>query len=280
MEQQYILQAIDAAFQAGEQIRRVYNDPKADFQVERKADNSPLTIADKRAHEVIVAALSTTPYPVLSEEGRHLPYEERALWKELWIVDPLDGTKEFIKRNGEFTVNIAWVCLGVPVMGVIYVPVKKELYWGIEDLGAFKLTDVVERGTDSLDDLMKRATRLPVAERRDAFVVVASRSHSTPETEDFIERLRQRYPKVELLSSGSSLKICLIAEGKADVYPRFAPTMEWDTAAGHAIVRAAGGEIWQANCQEPLHYNKEDLLNPWFVVLPKESREKKINVND
>ena len=280
MEHQYILKAIDAALLAGEQIRKVYDDPDADFQVERKADNSPLTIADKRAHEAIAQELSTTPYPMLSEEGRHIPYDERSLWEELWIVDPLDGTKEFIKRNGEFTVNIAWVSRGIPVMGVIYVPVKKDLYFGMDGLGAFKLPDVVERGTASLEDLMNRATRLPLDEERDTFVVVASRSHSTPETEAFIERLRQRHSKVELLSGGSSLKICLVAEGKADVYPRFAPTMEWDTAAGHAIARAAGGEIWQTDLREPLHYNKEDLLNPWFIVLPQGGRDKAMGVND
>ena len=147
MELQYILKAIDAAFLAGEQIRRVYDDPDADFQVERKADNSPLTIADKRAHAVIADVLSATPFPVLSEEGKHISYAERASWKELWVVDPLDGTKEFIKRNGEFTVNIAWICQGVPVVGVIYVPVKKELYLGIEKFGAFKLSDVIRAFT-------------------------------------------------------------------------------------------------------------------------------------
>lgn len=280
MELQYILKAIDAAFLAGEQIRRVYDDPDADFQVERKADNSPLTIADKRAHAVIADVLSATPFPVLSEEGKHISYAERASWKELWVVDPLDGTKEFIKRNGEFTVNIAWICQGVPVVGVIYVPVKKELYLGIEKFGAFKLSDVIRREFSSLEELAEQAVCLPLSEKRDSWVVVASRSHSTPETEAFIERLRQRHSKVELLSSGSSLKICLVAEGKADVYPRFAPTMEWDTAAGHAIVRAAGGEIWQTDLKRPLYYNKEDLLNPWFIVLPKDSPELMVSNND
>ena len=266
MEEVYILKAIEAALLAGAQIREVYDDPDADFQVERKADNSPLTIADRRSNEVITRMLQQTPYPVLSEEGKQLPYAERAEWKELWIVDPLDGTKEFIKRNGEFTVNIALVREGVPVMGVIYVPVKHDLYFAAEGLGAFKLADVTEAGALSLQALTERAVRLPVEEKRDTFVVVASRSHCTPETEAYIERMRQEHAQVELRSSGSSLKICLVAEGKADVYPRFAPTMEWDTAAGHAIVRAVGGEIWQADRHEPLRYNKEDLLNPWFIV--------------
>lgn len=267
MEELYILTAIKAALRAGEQILKVYNDPEADFQVEKKADNSPLTIADRRAHETICQVLQQTPYPLLSEEGKQIPYVERAAWQELWVVDPLDGTKEFIKRNGEFTVNIARVREGVPVMGVIYVPVKQDLYFAAEGLGAFKLSGITETATDALSDLMGRATRLPVREERDTFVIVASRSHSTPETEAYIERMRQEHAQVELRSSGSSLKICLVAEGKADVYPRFAPTMEWDTAAGHAIVRAAGGEIWQAEKQEPLRYNKENLLNPWFIVM-------------
>lgn len=270
MKEEDILKAIEAALLAGAEIMEVYEDPNADFQVERKADNSPLTIADRRANETITRVLQQMPYPTLSEEGKQLPYEERADWKELWIVDPLDGTKEFIKRNGEFTVNIAFVREGVPVMGVIYVPVKKSLYFADETLGAYKVEDIVRIDTDSLKDLTERAVRLPMEEERDTFVVVASRSHCTPETEAYIERMRQEHGRVELRSSGSSLKICLVAEGKADVYPRFAPTMEWDTAAGHAIVRAAGGEIWQAEKHEPLQYNKENLLNPWFIVERKE----------
>lgn len=273
MEGLYILTAIDAALQAGKQILEVYNDPDADFRIERKADNSPLTIADRRANDTICRVLRQTPYPILSEEGKQLPYVERAAWNELWVVDPLDGTKEFIKRNGEFTVNIAWVRKGVPVAGVIYVPVKRELYFAAEGLGAFKLSDIGQVGSSSLDELMRQAVRLPLAETHEAFVVVASRSHLTPETEAYIDSLRRTHARVELCSSGSSLKICLVAEGKADVYPRFAPTMEWDTAAGHAIVRAAGGEIWQAESREPLHYNKENLLNPWFVVLPKPTKK-------
>ncbi|MDO4163096.1 MAG: 3'(2'),5'-bisphosphate nucleotidase CysQ [Bacteroides sp.] len=269
MEQQYILDAIDAALEAGRKILTIYDDPTSDFEIERKADNSPLTIADRKAHETIVEVLSRLPYPILSEEGKHLPYAERRAWRTLWVVDPLDGTKEFIKRNGEFTVNIALVTDSVPVMGVIYLPVKKILYFAEEKLGAYKLTDISERGGLSLDRLMAMATRLPDKVGHDKFVVVASRSHLTAETEAYIDKIRQAHPDVELVSSGSSIKICLVAEGKADVYPRFAPTMEWDTAAGHAIARAAGMEVYQAETDEPLHYNKEDLLNPWFIVEPK-----------
>lgn len=271
MERRYILNAIDAALRAGEKILSIYNDPASDFQIERKADNSPLTIADREAHNVICEFLNATPYPILSEEGRHLPYSERRKWETLWIVDPLDGTKEFIKRNGEFTVNIALVHDSVPIMGIIYLPVLRELYFAEESLGAYKLSDITVRGELSLDELIASSKRLPETRTGDKYVIVASRSHLTPETETYIEEKKSRYGDVELISSGSSIKICLVAEGKADVYPRFAPTMEWDTAAGHAIARMAGKEIYQAGTNEPLVYNKENLLNPWFVVENKHS---------
>lgn len=265
MDIQYIQTAVVAALQAGEAILAIYNDPASDFEVERKADNSPLTIADRKAHAVISNLLAHTPYPLLSEEGKHLPYEERRLWNTLWIVDPLDGTKEFIKRNGEFTVNIALVQDGVPVLGVVYLPVKRELYVGAEGWGAFKWTDVCSIDQD-WDAFVKRGVRLPQHEERSRFVIVASRSHLSPETQAYIDEMKKQHAEVELVSSGSSIKICLVAEGKADVYPRFAPTMEWDTAAGHAVAKAAGKEIYQAGKNEPLQYNKADLLNPWFIV--------------
>ena len=270
MDQQYILKAIDAALAAGEKILSIYNNPNSDFQVRKKADNSPLTIADRAAHEVICRLLADTPYPILSEEGKSKSYEERMAWKELWIVDPLDGTKEFIKRNGEFTVNIAFVQDSVPCIGVVYLPVKRVLYFAIEGVGAYKMTDVASRGEVSLEDLIVKATRLPIeTTKRNKYVIVASRSHSTLETERFIEEAKAVHPNVELISCGSSIKICLVAEGVVDVYPRFASTMEWDTAAGHAIARAAGMEIYQAGMDVPLSYNKKDLLNPWFIVEPK-----------
>lgn len=276
MEERYILVAIDAALQAGADILSIYNDPASDFKIERKADNSPLTIADRKAHETISGFLCTTPYPVLSEEGRQMPYTERSAWDSLWIVDPLDGTKEFIKRNGEFTVNIALVHNSVPVMGIIYLPVKQELYFADEHIGAYKLSGITAREGATLDELILSAAKLPSVAARDRFVVVASRSHLSPETEAYIEEMKRRHSAVDLISSGSSVKICLVAEGKADVYPRFAPTMEWDTAAGHAIARAAGMDIYQAGKEEPLRYNKEDLLNPWFVVEPVRMKNKTV----
>lgn len=265
----YLFRAIRAALQAGGDILEIYNDPASDFGIERKADNSPLTIADKKAHTRIQSYLQDTPWPVLSEEGRHQSYDERRTWETLWVVDPLDGTKEFIKKNGEFTVNIALVTDGVPVLGVIYVPVKRELYFADEALGAWKVTDIAADRAEgvTLEELRVQAVRLPLPQAdRDGFVVVASRSHLSPETSLYIEEKRKEYPRVEVISSGSSIKICLVAEGTADAYPRFAPTMEWDTAAGHAIARAAGKEIYQAGSGQPLRYNKEDLLNPWFLV--------------
>ena len=267
MEQKYLFVAIDAALRAGEKILSIYNDPLSDFEIERKADNSPLTIGDRKAHETISMILKETSIPVLSEEGKKIDFAERESWSSLWIVDPLDGTKEFIKRNGEFTVNIALIHDGIPVVGVIYLPVKSELYFAEETLGAYKLSGITTLDDSaSLDKLIASSVRLPQQNNRNHFVVVASRSHLTPETEAYIEQMRQQHETVELISSGSSIKICLVAEGKADVYPRFAPTMEWDTAAGHAIARAAGMEIYQANEHMPLQYNKQDLLNPWFIV--------------
>lgn len=263
--------AIRAALAAGRDIMNIYTDPNADFGIERKADNSPLTRADKAAHARIMSFLEPTGIPVLSEEGTHLPYSTRRNWHRLWVVDPLDGTKEFIKRNGEFTVNIALVEDAVPVLGVIYVPVKNELYYGIQQEGIRKVI-VSSVGPypcvwpiGVADNLSNTQGNGPTVTNR-PYTVVASRSHLSPETEVFINEQRRKHPDLQLISSGSSLKICLVAEGKADIYPRHAPTMEWDTAAGDAIARAAGCEVINAQTGQPLIYNKEDLHNPWFIV--------------
>ena len=260
--------AIHAAVHAGVGIMKIYTDPEADFEIERKADNSPLTIADKLSNEIITRMLADTPYPVLSEEGRKIPVEERQSWKRLWVVDPLDGTKEFIKRNGEFTVNIAYVEEGIPQAGVIYIPVREELYFADCAWGAYKLCGVTALSPDvTVDELIAKAVRLPfVNDTHRTFRIVASRSHLTPETQAYINEQKKEHAHVETVSRGSSLKLCLIAEGEADVYPRFAPTMEWDTAAGHAIIRAAGKEVYRADNHAPLVYNKTDLLNPWFIA--------------
>ena len=276
MNEQRLYMAIQAALKAGVEIMNVYTNPKANFEMERKADNSPLTIADKKSHRVIVEELAALPYPVLSEEGKEMPFDQRAKWNELWIVDPLDGTKEFIKRNGEFTVNIAFVRNGVPETGVIYIPVKQELYFADEKLGAYKLKDIASvSSSDSVENLMTHAEKLPYEneKQQDEFLIVASRSHMNEDTEHFIAEMECTHAFVKTVSKGSSLKLCLVAEGLADVYPRFAPTMEWDTAAGHAIVRAAGGEVYQAGTNVPLLYNKENLLNPWFIAYPEKMKQ-------
>lgn len=259
--------ALLAAIHAGADIMRIYTDPSQDFGIEKKADNSPLTLADKAAHQRIMTYLEPTGIPVLSEEGKHLPYQERQLWKKLWIVDPLDGTKEFIKKNGEFTVNIALVEDHTPVMGVIYVPAQGRLYWGQPGSGAFTCLHNCAQPLPTAEKLMAGATPLPLAEEQhEGFVVVASRSHLTLATQAFIDEMQKTHPDVRTASSGSSLKICMVAEGTADAYPRYAPTMEWDTAAGDAIARAARCRVIDSETGKPLCYNKADLLNPWFLV--------------
>lgn len=273
--------ALLASLEAGEEIMRIYTDPKQDFGIERKADNSPLTLADKASHRVIMRYLAATPIPVLSEEGRHLPYEERCGWDCLWVVDPLDGTKEFIKKNGEFTVNVALVQQGAPVLGVVYVPATRVLYYGIVGEGAWKCTvpalgsglpeaeslaAFLSQGAPSAGTSPFGGEPLPTDQGHDTFTVVASRSHMSPETQAYILEMERVHGQVRTVSSGSSIKICLVAEGVADAYPRFAPTMEWDTAAGDAVARAAGRAVTNAENGKPLLYNKPDLLNPWFLV--------------
>ena len=263
--------AAEAAVKAGQAIMEVYESPETDWEVERKADNSPLTLADRKAHAVICGYLRETPFHILSEEGRHAEYAERKDVGTMWIVDPLDGTKEFLKRNGEFTVNIALCHEGSPVVGAIYVPARRQLYTGIvcaDESEAFRITlgedfEPVSREKLPLKD--GAAHRMGGG----TFVVVASRSHLSEETEQFVARMRSEHGDVELRSAGSSLKICLVAEGEADVYPRLAPTMEWDTAAGQAVAEAAGCSVTDAESGQPLRYNKEDLHNPYFIVAPK-----------
>lgn len=261
-----LLTAINAAIEAGAKINSIYNDPESDFGIETKSDQSPLTIADKKSNDVIMKFLSATQIPVLSEEGRSIPFEERSEWENLWIVDPLDGTKEFIKRNGEFTVNIALVKNGTPVLGVIYLPVKEILYFGALGTGSYRKRVSDNERIEDLNFLMESADKLPIASEARSYRVVASRSHCSQETIDFIQKLEQEHGLVERVSSGSSIKICMVAEGSADIYPRFAPTMEWDTAAGHAIALYAGKQVYQQDNITPVIYNKENLLNPWFIV--------------
>lgn len=247
---------LEAARRAGAKILEIYG---RDFEVAYKDDESPLTEADRAGNEVIMEFLREAHggIPVISEENRQIAYHERRGWDRFWLVDPLDGTKEFIKKNGEFTVNIALVENGAPVLGVVFRPVTDTLYVGVVGEGAWR----IERSGEPV-----KIEGGPHYSEKSELKVVASRSHLTPEVEAFVEDLRGQGKTVEFLSAGSSLKLCLVAEGKADVYPRFGPTMEWDTGAAHAVAAAAGRRVLNAETREDLAYNKENLLNPFFIV--------------
>ena len=258
LDQIDIQDIVKIAKDAGKAIMEIYNQ---DFDIEFKSDNTPLTIADRKANEIIVSALNQLSVnsflqqniPILSEEGRNVPYDERKNWEYFWMIDPLDGTKEFVKKNGEFTINIALIYKNTPIIGVVYSPVLNVCYWAKKDEGAFK---------DG------KKLPLKVKKGKNVYKIVASRSHMSNETKDFIEAIDTDKEKV-IISIGSSLKICLVAEGEANIYPRLAPTMEWDTAAAHAIVNESNAlfnkYIKNGPYQKHL-YNKKNLLNDWFVV--------------
>jgi len=235
------------AKEAGETIMEIYN---RDFSIAYKDDKSPLTEADLASHEVIMRGLEKYGMPILSEEGKEISYEERKKWEYYWCIDPIDGTKEFIKKNGEFTVNIALIHHDMPVLGVVYAPALGDMYAAKQGEGAFKNGQELPLSRNS--DLSEK-TR-----------VVASKSHLSEETQAFIDALDTR--EVEQVSKGSSLKLCMVAEGEADIYPRLAPTMEWDTAAADAVVRESGKMTYIFASETPVRYNKENLLNPWFIV--------------
>ena len=254
--------AITAALEAGKAILEIYH--SGAFDVEIKGDNSPLTRADTASHNVIMSFLTKTDIPVLSEEGKAISYEERKDWSQLWIVDPIDGTKEFIKRNGEFTVNIALIENQKTLIGVIFVPVTGELYFSSKEMGAFKV--VVDLEDYDIKALLSKGNKLPMQREDKTFTIVASRSHMSEETESYVQEMRDLHGEVNLISKGSSLKLCMVAEGTANCYPRFAPTMEWDTAAGQAICEHAGFQVIDWSTKENMLYNREELLNAWFIV--------------
>lgn len=240
---------------AGEKIMQIYNTD--DFAVTDKSDNSPLTKADKASNEIINLQLKEAfpAIPIISEENKTIDYQTRKDWNWFWLVDPLDGTKEFIKKNGEFTVNIALIHNGKPVMGVVGVPAQNIIYYAVQGAGAFKI------------DAHNNETAMRIQEpRKDAIALIGSRSHPSPEFDAYLKEMESKYTTVDFVPAGSSLKFCLVAEGKADVYPRLGPTMEWDTAAGHAIVLEAGARVKIFNEMDDLTYNKENLLNPFFIV--------------
>ena len=261
-----LFEAINASVRAGALIMEVYNSD--DFQVNLKSDSTPLTLADRKANNEIVESLMKTRIPVMSEEGRNILYEERKSWEYFWLVDPLDGTKEFIKRNGEFTVNIALVYLGFPVLGVVYVPVSKQLYFAMKGLGSFRMENVTEQFSNEscIKSILSSATKLPINNKCEVYTIVTSRSHVSPETVEYLEKLKGEYGSINTISRGSSLKICMVAEGNADIYPRFGNTTEWDTAAGQAIAEEAGCVMVSLEDGKRIVYNKEDIQNPWFVV--------------
>ena len=250
MSSAHLPAVVDLARVAGERILSVYD---GDFAVTRKDDRSPLTAADLASHHTIVDGLRalTPDIPVLSEESAAVPFAERATWTRYWLVDPLDGTREFIKRNGEFTVNIALIDDGEPVLGVVHVPVTGVTYYASTDDGAYR--------KDRDEDARPIAARAPAASPP---VIVGSRSHAGESLTAFLARLGEH----ELISVGSSLKVCLVAEGAADCYPRFGPTSEWDTAAAQCVAEVAGARMTDLD-GAPLRYNRKDsLLNPFFIV--------------
>jgi 3'(2'), 5'-bisphosphate nucleotidase len=242
---------VTIAKEAGNAIMQIY---KQDFEVEYKQDSSPLTLADKKANNIIEDGLNqlSVNFPILSEEGKEISYEDRKHWEYFWLVDPLDGTIEFVKRNGEFTVNIALIYKDTPVLGVVYAPALDVCYWAKQGEGAFR-------------DGIKLP--LKTEKERDTYKIVVSRSHMSDETQVFIDAINTNKEK-ELISIGSSLKICLVAEGEADIYPRLGPTMEWDTGAAHAVVSESGKNLrkYKNNKYSKHEYNKKNVLNQWFVV--------------
>lgn len=253
--------AIKAALEAGSEILKVY---ETNFDVEVKDDNSPLTQADKNANAVILKYLKKTEIPIISEENRQLDFQERKDWTRCWIVDPLDGTKEFIKRNGEFTVNIALIDDGNPLLGVIYVPVSKQLYFTSAD-GKTSKKITISSEEISVEEILDNAETIKPSIATSEVKIVGSRSHFDEDTKNFISEI-EKNNLVEIVSKGSSLKFCLVAEGLAHVYPRYAPTMEWDTAAGHAICKAVGVNVIDQSTGKEMKYNKPNLLNNYFVA--------------
>lgn len=275
-QKEYLLpKACSAAVRAGAAILKIYNSGDA-MDVDMKSDMTPITLADCIAHSTIREYLGQTRIPLLSEEGREMLYEERKDWDLFWMVDPLDGTVEFLKGNGEFTVNIALMADNKPAFGVIYVPHKRLLYFSDGDLGAFRATNVeADPITEfSYEAMITDVEMLPISnERNFPLKIAVSRSHRNEETTHHIEQVVAVHPGAEIIEQGSSYKLCLLAEGSVDYYPRTTDTYEWDTAAGEAILEKAGGIIHSLEEKFRLQYNKETLLNPHFVCHSKWFRD-------
>ena len=265
---EYLLcEQFNAAVRAGAEIMKIYK--SSDYDIALKSDHTPITIADRMAHNSIKASLGATRIPILSEEGRSMLYEERCNWELFWLVDPLDGTVEFIKGNNEFTVNIALMKDNICVSAIIYVPYHHKMYIAERGRGAWVMRDVAPDGdaTYSYGDIKRLKEALPLASAaHDTYRVAVSRSHQTAETHSHIETLRANHPTLEVIEQGSSYKFCLLAEGSVDYYVRTTTTSEWDTAAGELILAEAGGTTLAYDTGAPLLYNKESLDNPWFIA--------------
>ena len=263
----YLLpKAFNAAVRAGWEIMKVYKNSD-DYDIAVKSDKTPITIADRLAHNKIKEMLGETRIPILSEEGREMLYDERRNWELFWLVDPLDGTVEFIKGNNEFTVNIALMSENRCVCSVIYVPYLQKAYVASQDMGAYLLTGIAPSNAAcySYDEICSARRRLPLAEHEhEGYRIAVSRSHQTDETKAYIDAVRAERGDVEIVEQGSSYKFCMLAEGVIDYYPRTTHTYEWDTAAAELILSEAGGSTLSLPDYQPLRYNKEDLHNPWF----------------
>lgn len=264
-----IEKAVIAAVMAGEEIMDVY---AQDFSSEIKDDGTPITIADKKANDIIIISLKQTELPIISEESRIAGFSEREKWNYYWLIDPIDGTKEFINKNDEFTVNIALMQKGNPVAGVIFAPALKQLYFGIINDSAYYFhyeKNILNNKSFNLDYLVSNSKKLnPESSSDKEFQIAVSRSHFNKQTESFINYLKENN-KVELITAGSSLKFCRLSEGKCNLYPRFGKTFEWDIAAGHAILSACGGEVYSLATKKPVVYNKAELENPFFIAFSK-----------
>jgi 3'(2'), 5'-bisphosphate nucleotidase len=263
---EYLLcEQFNAAVRAGAEIMKIYK--HSDYDIALKSDHTPITIADRVAHNSIKRSLGATRIPILSEEGRSMLYEERCNWELFWLVDPLDGTVEFIKGNNEFTVNIALLADNECVGSVLYVPYLEKMYVAAKGKGAYLIRNIAPSDNPQYEGKQIEAMleKLPLeGSCHEGFRVALSRSHQTPETHQRVEELRAEHPDLEIVEQGSSYKFCLLAEGTVDYYVRTTHTYEWDTAAGELILSEAGGKTISYPDGKPLEYNKEDLKNPWF----------------
>ena len=266
---EYLLaEQLNAAVRAGAEIMRIYNGGD-DYDISLKSDHTPITIADRMAHDSIKRSLGATRIPILSEEGRSMLYEERCNWELFWLVDPLDGTVEFIKGNNEFTVNIALMENNICISAIVYVPYHNKMYIAERGRGAWVMNGVVPdaEAAYTYADIHEASEPLPLGSAtHDSFRVAVSRSHQTPETHEHIKTLYAEHPNIEIVEQGSSYKFCLLAEGTVDYYVRTTTTSEWDTAAGELILSEAGGSTCDYATGAPLLYNKEVLDNPWFIA--------------